>query len=67
MTDNLDYTNIVLKRLSCNRCGHTWWPKSERRPGNCPVCHSPYWDKPRVRPVKKIEEGVKMSMAQKAW
>ncbi len=34
-------------RLRCLRCGHEWIPRSEARPGNCPKCNSPYWDKPR--------------------
>lgn len=35
--------------FQCERCGHVWVPKSERRPTICPKCKSPYWDKPRLR------------------
>ena len=37
----------------CERCGHTWVPRTERRPTICPKCKSPYWDKPRIRPVQE--------------
>ncbi len=38
-----------LPRLHCLRCGHEWIPRSERKPGTCPKCNSPYWDRPRKR------------------
>ena len=31
----------------CERCGHEWYPRSEKKPTVCPSCKSPYWDKPR--------------------
>ncbi len=33
----------------CTRCGHTWKPRADRAPQNCPKCKSPYWDKPRQK------------------
>jgi NAD-dependent SIR2 family protein deacetylase len=47
------------KELMCNRCGHEWdrvLVKIRRRskiPKYCPTCHSPYWNKERVRPLKE--------------
>jgi DNA-directed RNA polymerase subunit RPC12/RpoP len=36
--------------LSCLRCGHEWARrKREGAPIQCPKCHSPYWDKERVK------------------
>ncbi len=43
----------TLPHLQCLRCGHEWMPRSEERPGNCPKCKSPYWDKPRKRQTKE--------------
>jgi hypothetical protein len=49
----------VFKSLICLRCGHgkpvnqggdgkLWWPRDpKKKPEHCPVCNSPYWDKPR--------------------
>jgi len=36
-----------IRKLTCNRCGWSWWPRSASPPGVCPACNSPYWDKPR--------------------
>lgn len=35
---------------TCNRCHETWYSKKEL-PKCCNECNSPYWNKPRVRPV----------------
>ena len=37
----------VHERL-CLRCGHTWFPRQQGRPNQCPNrrCHSVIWDKP---------------------
>jgi len=37
--------------LRCCRCGWEWHQRGENKPGNCPHCNSPYYDKPRVRGV----------------
>ncbi len=42
----------TMKAYRCERCGHTWVPRTERRPTICPRCKSPYWDKARLRPVE---------------
>jgi predicted Zn-ribbon and HTH transcriptional regulator len=39
--------------FQCERCGHEWVAKTERRPIICPKCKSPYWDRPRVRTLEK--------------
>lgn len=33
----------------CYRCGHTWTPRGNRDPKQCPTCKSPYWDRARSR------------------
>lgn len=40
---------IVIDELHCLRCGHTWLPRSDKKPKWCPNCNSPYWDKPRQK------------------
>jgi len=37
-----------MKSYICTRCDWEWIPRTDK-PKNCPGCHSPYWDKPRVR------------------
>lgn len=39
--------NTTLQRFNCLRCGHTWLPRIEGRPVQCPKCKSPNWDKVR--------------------
>ncbi len=46
---------VTVTAFKCERCGHVWLPKTERRPTICPKCKSPYWDKPRIRPVREKE------------
>ena len=36
----------------CNRCGHKWKTRVIE-PKQCPKCHSPYWNKPRIRPLAR--------------
>jgi len=33
----------------CERCNHTWVPRTMKLPKTCPKCRSPYWNTPRVR------------------
>jgi predicted Zn-ribbon and HTH transcriptional regulator len=41
--------------LKCTRCGHEWLRRDlVKLPRQCPACHSPYWDRPRVLAVKKV-------------
>ena len=42
-------------KLQCKRCKISWMPRIEGRPKWCPSCHSPYWDKERVRGVVVIK------------
>lgn len=37
-----------MTKLTCNRCGHVWFPRSEKLPVECPACKSRYWDKERI-------------------
>ncbi|MFX0136903.1 MAG: hypothetical protein ACFFDN_24915 [Candidatus Hodarchaeota archaeon] len=37
--------NYGLPTEKCKRCGHTWHPRSDKKPERCPNCNSPYWDK----------------------
>ncbi len=39
----------TFKSLSCKRCSHTWTPRSKTPPVQCPKCHSPYWNRERVK------------------
>ena len=36
----------------CKRSGSMclWIPRTPNKPGHCPSCHSPYWDRPRRTP-----------------
>ena len=38
---------MPIDRLTCTRCGHTWFPRTETPPRHCPRCNSPYWAKAR--------------------
>ena len=38
---------LVLPRLRCLRCAHSWIPRKETVPKACPKCHSPYYDRLR--------------------
>lgn len=42
---------MIITENHCLRCGHVWFPRSEKIPINCPRCHSPSWNKERK--VKK--------------
>lgn len=44
----------IEKALGCEclRCGYRWWKREPgREPVYCAKCHSPYWNKERVRAV----------------
>ncbi len=38
---------VQLKGYQCERCEHIWLPRGEGKPVVCPLCGSPYWDRPR--------------------
>ena len=42
----------TIKGYQCERCGHEWFPRLERKPTMCPKCKSPYWDRKRERVAK---------------
>ena len=39
-------------RYDCNRCGHSWIGRTDRRPTFCPECRSKNWDAPKPRMLK---------------
>jgi len=46
-------TNVILRLTHvCNRCGHgkdgEWVQRGNTMPKRCPLCTSPYWNKPRM-------------------
>jgi len=43
-------------QLHCKRCTHSWLPRSNHLPQNCPKCNSPYWNKDYSR-ADKVEWG----------
>ena len=45
----------MLPTCTCTRCAHVWVPRVPQ-PRNCPNCHSPYWNRERVRPVPPKKE-----------
>lgn len=40
---------MSIKKVTCNRCLYSWYPKTESIPKTCanPKCRSPYWNKER--------------------
>ena len=47
----------ISREMRCERCNYRWTSilTSGGRPRSCPVCKSPYWDRPRrSRPTEKI-------------
>jgi len=52
---NIMEETIVLKRYTCERCGHKWLPRREEKPRVCPNCNSPYWDRPRQNSIQKMK------------
>lgn len=40
---------VTFTPLFCKRCSHTWTPRSKEPPIQCPKCHSPYWNRDRVK------------------
>ena len=48
----MNVPNWTMPTLSCFRCNHNWIPRAARLPKSCPRCHSPYWDRPRMRKAK---------------
>lgn len=40
-------TEGIIRKRGCLRCGHIWFPNSEKEPKVCPKCKSPYWNMPK--------------------
>jgi len=38
---------LFMEKLECGRCGGSW-SKRVDNPKRCPLCTSPYWNRPRV-------------------
>jgi rubrerythrin len=45
----------IMHNWVCERCNHTWLPRSEEAPETCPKCRSPYWNKPRQNSPSQTE------------
>lgn len=45
-----------LPTLTCLRCGHTWIPRHPHEPKKCARCASPYWNKPKWKGVKILDD-----------
>ena len=43
---------MAIEKLNCLRCGHEWYPVSERLPLVCPKCKSYEWN---VEKKEKVE------------
>ena len=52
---NIMEQKIVLKQYTCERCNHTWLPRTFERPRICPRCKSAWWDTVKTK-VSKIEK-----------
>ena len=38
----------MISKLTCKRCGNSWWPRSETTPKTCPSCRSELWAVPKI-------------------
>ncbi len=43
---------VDVKNCECLRCGHKWIPRKQIVVG-CAKCRSPYWNIPRLYPIRK--------------
>ena len=50
----------VIVPLVCLRCHYSWWPRGPKKPGHCPGCGSPYWDKVKTKFTKAEMEKMKL-------
>jgi predicted Zn-ribbon and HTH transcriptional regulator len=44
---------LAVPQLSCERCGHKWYPRKAVYPKRCARCRTPYWNKPRVNRTRR--------------
>lgn len=41
---------VLIVGNKCYRCDHEWKPRNiNKKSSVCPICKSPYWDKPKQR------------------
>lgn len=48
---------IRLPTFTCQRCGHTWYPRRELVPLRCAKCKTPYWDRVRKEATPRKVQG----------
>ena len=48
MKGGVKQMGIMISKYVCNKCGHTWYPRSIEIPKMCPnpKCRTVRWDKP---------------------
>ncbi len=51
-----------MKKLTCKRCSHVWYPRLEEIPKTCPKCKSPYWDSERRTTYKLLSWAERKSL-----
>lgn len=44
---------VPLMGYRCFRCKHEWLPRNDILPKVCPRCKSPYWDRERIKNLKR--------------
>ena len=57
-----DESRVFLKGYKCLRCEHKWFPRTPNRPGTCPKCKSPYFDKRRRKELKERQKNANNEM-----
>lgn len=50
--DNKTNNKPVVSKKHCIRCGNDWDSTLPYEPKQCPSCHSPLWNKERVRQIR---------------
>lgn len=40
--------SMLVKRLSCKRCLHSWYPRRQNKPKVCPKCKHSGWQQKKV-------------------
>lgn len=52
--------DIIVGKMAniyhCLRCGYEWLSRLERLPMVCPSCNSPYWNTPKWKGVRKLND-----------
>jgi len=44
---------INLPKYTCERCGHSWIPRNNKKPSLCPRCKSYKWNIPKKKKNEK--------------